>query len=74
MELVLDANILFAALIKESHTRHLILNGPMQLYAPEFLLEQMEAHLNTLTSKTGLSHDQLRELLIHILVFGNVHI
>lgn len=40
MRLVLDANILFAALIKDSLTAELIIKDELQLYAPEFLLDE----------------------------------
>jgi predicted nucleic acid-binding protein len=39
MDLVVDANILFAALIKDSITSELMLHEDMHLYAPEFLLK-----------------------------------
>jgi len=40
VRLVLDANILFAALIKDSLTAELIIKDELQLYAPEFLLDE----------------------------------
>lgn len=40
MKLVIDANILFAALFKDSLTAELILSDELQLIAPEFLLEE----------------------------------
>ncbi len=40
MKLVLDANILFVAFIKDTLTAELIINDKLQLYAPEFLLDE----------------------------------
>ena len=39
MEIVLDANILFAGLIKDSTTAILLFNPNLKLYTPEFILE-----------------------------------
>lgn len=40
MRLVLDTNILFTALINDSLTGELIIKDELQLYAPEFLLDE----------------------------------
>lgn len=40
MELILDANILFSALIKSGLTRELMLNNELVLYAPEFMIDE----------------------------------
>ncbi|TFG19125.1 MAG: hypothetical protein EU529_16665 [Promethearchaeota archaeon] len=40
MRLVINANILFAALIKNSLTVKLLLNNKLKFYAPEFLFEE----------------------------------
>lgn len=40
MEIVLDANILFAGLIKDSTTAILLFNPNLRLYTPEFILEE----------------------------------
>jgi len=39
MRLVIDANVLFAALIKDSSTAQLLINDKLQFFAPEFLFE-----------------------------------
>jgi len=40
IKLVIDANILFAALIKNSKTAELMLEKQITLFAPEFLIEE----------------------------------
>jgi predicted nucleic acid-binding protein len=40
MILIVDANILFAALIKNSLTAELIFNADFQLYTCEFIIEE----------------------------------
>ena len=39
MDLVVDANILFAALIKENITSEFLLKREFNLFAPEFILD-----------------------------------
>ena len=41
VQLVVDANIIAAALLKESTTRLLLLSEGMELFAPEFLAEEI---------------------------------
>ncbi len=41
MKLVIDANILFAALIKDSTTAEILFNKNINFYAPEFLLRNL---------------------------------
>lgn len=72
MELVVDANVMFAAVIKESHTRHLLLLKGWKLYLPEFFFEEFEKHKKMLVDKTGLSEQQLAELMSQLFVFGNI--
>jgi predicted nucleic acid-binding protein len=45
LELVVDANVLFAALLAKSVTRALIFNSQLKLHAPEFLLGELKEHL-----------------------------
>jgi predicted nucleic acid-binding protein len=40
MDLVVDANVLFSAAIKESSTAELILRDDLRLMAPEYLFEE----------------------------------
>jgi len=40
LKLVVDANILFASLIKDSLTAELLVSDKLNLYAPEFLFDE----------------------------------
>ena len=53
MDLVVDANILFAALIMESTTSELMLHEDIHLYAPEYLLEEFEKYKDLIKRKTN---------------------
>lgn len=45
IELIVDANILFAALLAKKTTRELLFNPRLKLYAPEYLLAELYEHL-----------------------------
>lgn len=52
MELVVDANILFSALIKSGITRELMVNDELLLYTPEYLINEFFEHIEELRKKT----------------------
>ncbi len=45
MQLVVDANVLFSAMIKSGETRRILLLSEHDLYAPEFMIEEFKKHL-----------------------------
>src|SRR3989338_1675496 len=47
LEFVVDANVLFSALIANGTTRSLIFNPGLKLYSPEYLLNELNEHLQT---------------------------
>ncbi len=65
MELIVDANILLAALLKEALTRELLLDSRLKLYAPEYLISET-LHLlkrNTkLQKRIGLPQKAIEEI------------
>ena len=44
MELIVDANILFASLIKESKTIEILLDKRLNLFAPDFILTEFSKY------------------------------
>jgi len=66
MNLVIDANIIFAALIKESKTTEIILDISITLYAPEYVLLEIEQHTKEILEKTSRKKEEL-EQIIHLL-------
>ena len=64
MELIVDANVLLAALLKEAITRELLLDSRLKLYAPEYLISET-LHLikkNTkIQKRMGLSLKAIEE-------------
>ena len=51
MKLVVDANVLFSALIKDSVTRRLFFEERLEIYAPEYLFEEFAAHRGEIIRK-----------------------
>ncbi len=58
MDLVVDANVLFAALIKDSTTSALMLHEDIHLYAPEFLLMEFEKYKDLILRKTNRNESE----------------
>lgn len=55
MELVIDANVIFSALIStEGKTCDLLFSDEIVLFAPEFLQEEFEKHKQEILLKSGL--------------------
>ncbi len=63
MRLVVDANILFAALIKESLTAELIISDNLILFAPEFLFDEFAKYEQYLREKTKRSNIEFAQYL-----------
>lgn len=63
MELVLDANILFAAIIKDSKTTELLLDPRVKLYLPEFALQEFAKYEKELLQKTNRTKEEFEEIL-----------
>ncbi|TFG23875.1 MAG: PIN domain-containing protein [Promethearchaeota archaeon] len=63
MKLVVDANILFAALIKEGSTAELLISDKLQLFAPEFLFEEFSKYKDLILKKTHRSNKEFNQFL-----------
>ena len=60
MDLVIDSNILFAALLKESGTSDILFKHT--LYAPEFIFEEFRKYKDYLKGKTKRNAESFNEL------------
>lgn len=58
MEVILDANILFAGLIKASTTAILLFNPNLKIYAPEFVLEEFMKYSNFIQEKMKRTREE----------------
>lgn len=60
MDLVIDSNILFAALLKDGGTSEILFKHT--LYAPEFIFEEFRKYKKYLQDKTKRTGDDFNEL------------
>ena len=74
MDLVIDANILFSALIKNGITRDLMIFDRFNLYSAEYLFEEFEKHFNVINSKTKTNNYELKDLLGMLVYESNITI
>ncbi len=52
MDLVVDANILFAALIKDGVGHNLLFSDKLRLFTPEYIFTEFEKHKEDILNKT----------------------
>ena len=62
MDLVTDANIIFAALIKESKTHELIFDERLHLFTTEFFFTEFDKHSEEIQEKTEKTEEELNNL------------
>jgi predicted nucleic acid-binding protein len=55
MNIIVDTNILFSFFWKRSITYSLLINQNIEYFAPEFALEEINAHKTDIITKTGLT-------------------
>ena len=67
MHVILDTNILFSALIRDSTTRKLILEYEGLFLFPEYIFEEAEKHKDEIFRKSEMSADEFNRLLALIL-------
>jgi len=63
VKLVVDANVLFSALIKDSMTRRLFFEERLEIYAPEYLFEEFEEHREEIMQKTHRGESEFWEVM-----------
>jgi predicted nucleic acid-binding protein len=61
---VLDTNIIFSSLLKDSTARKIILSDIFELFAPEFLFTEINKYKRTIITKTGLEKNNFEFLLL----------
>ena len=63
MKIILDSNVLFSALIRDSLTRKLILNYKELFLFPEFIFQEMNKHKKELMKKSKMNSVDFNSLL-----------
>ena len=63
MKLIVDANILFSALIKEGLTAELLISDKLQFFAPEFLFTEFAKYKDLILRKTHRNEEEFNHFL-----------
>ncbi len=63
MDLVVDANVLFSALIKKGKTEELIFEEDLHLFVPEFIFEEFDKYKSDILKKTERTNEDFEELM-----------
>lgn len=71
MIIVIDVNVLFSAIIKDSTTRELLLKSEHEFYFPKPSKNKIEKYFDLILEKTKTTESELNQLLANI--FCNVH-
>ena len=64
MILVVDANSIIAALIKDSKAREIITSGKFTLISPDYIRDELDKHKNYIAKKAKISVTELDLLII----------
>ena len=67
MKLIIDANIIIAAIIKDSKTRKLIFEKKKKILAPNYILKEIKKYKQILIEKTNLNEKEVEYLTNTIL-------
>ena len=70
MKLIIDSNIVFSAIIKDSITRKILFNPDYKFYVPDFFLFELKKYKEYLMKKTKLEKPKFKQILNDIL--GNI--
>ena len=70
MKIIIDSNVLFSALLRDSDTRRIILEYDGFFLFPSFIFEEMREHLNDLLKRSGMNKDEF-DLLLKIITGKN---
>ena len=63
MGLVVDANVLFVALIKDSFSYNLLFSGKFNLFTPEYIFIELEKHKDEILKKTERKDEEFFRLI-----------
>ena len=69
MKLVVDANIVISALIRDSATRKILLDPRISSYVPEHFLGEIEEHREYIVKKSGLNEKEI-EIILNGVISG----
>ena len=68
MKIVVDANVVIAALVRPSITREILLYPYIDYYSPDFLLEEIDDHDKEISAKVGKGYKSAMKLIMKKLI------
>ena len=72
MRLIVDANIMLSAMIKDSGVRKIIISGAHELFIPEYALQETLMYIDLISKKNKMSRGQNGQLLSVLLNYMNL--
>jgi|SRR3989344_1323309 len=66
MKFVVDTNVLFTQFWKDSFTKELFKDPRLELYSPEFALEEIKYHIQEIIDKTAISKEEFIRLRLEL--------
>ena len=63
MDLIIDANVLFSALIKDSFAYTLLFSDAFHLFTPEYIFIELEKHKEEILKKTERTEEEFFRLI-----------
>lgn len=67
MKLVIDTNVIISALLKNSVTREILLFPSTEFLLPEYALEEVEAHADSISERSGLNKEEI-DIVLSVLL------
>lgn len=72
MILIIDSNVVFAALLKDSATRGLLIDSPFTFYAPETMLKEIRKYEGEICRRAGFKKTEFE--ILFSLITDNIEI
>lgn len=72
MRLIVDANVIFSALLKNGRTRKLLLDDRLTLYAPLFIKEEVLKYRLYISKETGMDEKELLQFIDKLFGLANI--
>ncbi|MEK6892704.1 MAG: PIN domain-containing protein [Nanoarchaeota archaeon] len=67
MRIIIDANIIISSFIKQGKSAELLINPALELYAPEFIMEEIIKYKDEILSKTHRTLESFSLILSEML-------
>ncbi|MCS4541250.1 MAG: PIN domain-containing protein [Euryarchaeota archaeon] len=72
MKIVIDANMIIAALVKDSKAREIIMSNKFEFVSPDFVFDEIYKYESEICEKAGLTKDEFE--LLMALIFEKITI